>query len=144
MKRLLLAIVAAAGTALLTPGPGPLYAAGAGVASITQGTQSDTDYAKSFAAAGVKNVFATTQQVSCYTPEVPYFANNGPAEGYSGMSPCNSTATTGENTGPYPIQAGSNPGFPASTPMLVKNHSESDIRVDPTDPKQQHLIGTSK
>ena len=144
MKRLLLAILAASGTALLAPGPGPLYAAGAGVGSIAQGAQSDTDYANSFVAAGVNSVFATTQQVSCYTPEVPYFANNGPAEGYSGMSPCNGAATTGENTGPYAIQSGSNPGFPASSSMLVKNHSESDIRVDPTDPKHQHLIGTSK
>ena len=142
MKRLVLAIVAAAGTALVAPGPGPLYAVGGGVGSIAQGAQSDTDYANSFAVAGVRSVFATTQRVSCYTPEVPYFANNGPAEGYSGMSPCNGAATTGENLGPYPIQSGSNPGFPASTPMLVKNHSESDIRVDPTNPR--HLIGTSK
>ena len=41
-------------------------------------------------------------------------------------------ATTGENLGPYPTQAGSNPPYPANTPKLVKDHSESDIRVDPT------------
>jgi hypothetical protein len=60
------------------------------------------------------------------------------------MEACNARATTGEDIGatPYPSQAGSNPGFPAADSMLVKNHSESDIRVDPTDPK--HLIGSSK
>jgi hypothetical protein len=142
VKRPLLAILAAAGTALLMSGPGLIYAADSGVGSVPQGTQSDTDYSNSVLAAHVSNVFATTQKVSCYTPEVPFFTNNGPAEGYSGMSPCNGAATTGENLGPYPIQSGSNPGFPASTPMLVKNHSESDIRVDPTNPL--HLIGTSK
>jgi hypothetical protein len=109
---------------------------------VPQGTQSDPAYANSFAAAGVSNVFATTQRVSCYTPEVPYLTDNGPAEGYSGMSPCGGAATTGESPGPYPTQSGSNPGFPATTPMLVKNHSESDIRVDPTNPL--HLIGSSK
>ena len=60
------------------------------------------------------------------------------------MSQCPG-ATTGEDTGaagPYPTQAGSNPGFPATGPMLVKDHSESDIRVDPTNPK--HLIGSVK
>jgi hypothetical protein len=53
-------------------------------------------------------------------------------------------ATTGEDTGasaPYPTQAGSNPGYPATGPMLVKDYSESDIRVDPTNPK--HLIGST-
>lgn len=96
-------------------------------------------------AAAVTNVFATTQRVSCYRPEVFYdgtLASIG--NGYSGMSPC-SGATTGEDTGfakKYPTQLGSNPGYPAKGPMLVKNHSESDIRVDPTNPL--HLIGTSK
>src|SRR5215468_5339021 len=125
---------------LLTQGPGPIYAAGPGVGNVPQGTQSNAAYANSFAAAGVKNVFVTNQKVSCYTPEDPYFTVD-PAEGYSGMSPCPG-ATTGENTGPYPIQAGSNPGFPAKTAMLVKDHSESDIRVDPTN--HMHLIGSSK
>ena len=51
-------------------------------------------------------------------------------------------SNTGENLGPYPTQATSNPGYPAMTSMLVKDHSESDIRVDPINPS--HLIGSSK
>jgi hypothetical protein len=123
---------------------GSTLASASGVGNVPQGTQSDTAYAASAVKAGVTNVFATTQQTSCYRPEVPFFGNLGPANGYSGMSACGGAATTGEDTGltPYPSQAGSNPGFPAAEPMLVKNHSESDIRVDPTNPK--HLIGTSK
>ena len=116
--------------------------AGPGVGIVPQGTQTDTAYANSFKAAGVTNVDATTQKTSCFTPEVPYFANDGPAEGYSGASPCSGASNTGENLGPYPTQSTSNTGFPAMTPMLVKDHSESDIRVDPTDP--MHLIGSSK
>jgi hypothetical protein len=119
---------------------------GPGVGDIPQGTQSDASYAASFAAAKVTNVDATSGQVSCYRPEDPYFGNDGPNDGYTGMSPCPAAgATTGENTGasaPYPTQAGSNPGFPAAGPMLVKDHSESDIRVDPTNP--HHLIGSVK
>src|SRR5207302_11112149 len=114
-----------------------------GVGYVPQGTQSDASFAASFAAAGVTNVDATSAKVSCYRPEVPYFTV-GTAEGYDGMSPCPG-ATTGEDTGaagPYPTQVGSNAGYPAEGPMLVKDHSESDIRVDPTDP--MHLIGTSK
>jgi hypothetical protein len=112
-----------------------------------QGTQSDAAYAASAAAHGVTNVFATTQRVSCYRPEDPYFGTLAGAtglDGYSGMSACNGAATTGENTGasPYSSQIGSNAGFPAAGPMLVKDHSESDIRVDPTNPL--HLIGQSK
>ena len=110
-----------------------------------QGTQSDAAYAASAAAHGVTNVFATTQQVSCYRPEVPFFTSLASVgDGYTGMSPCNGAATTGEDIGatPYPSQVGSNAGFPAATPMLVKDHSESDIRVDPTNPL--HLIGQSK
>jgi hypothetical protein len=91
----------------------------------------------------VTNVFATTQKVSCYTPEVPYAPSLvSTGYGYTGMSPCAGAVSTGEDLGPYPSQAGSNPGYPAGGPMLVKNHSESDIRVDPTNP--MHLIGTSK
>ena len=118
--------------------------ASSGVGNVPQGTQSDATYAASAAVNGVANVFATTQRVSCYRPEDPYFGNLGPANGYTGTSPCGSAATTGEDTGaaPYPTQAGSNAGYPAAQPMLVKNHSESDIRVDPTNPK--HLIGSSK
>jgi hypothetical protein len=118
--------------------------AGPGVGVVPQGLQSDASYAASFAAAKVTNVDATSGQVSCYRPEVPYFVNDGTNDGYTGMSPCPG-ATTGENTGasgPYPTQVGSNPGYPAAGPMLVKDYSESDIRVDPTNPR--HLIGSSK
>ncbi len=124
----------------------PVFSAAlsSGIGSIPQGTQSNAAYAGSFAANKVTNVFATTQETSCYRPEVPYFTNDGPNDGYSGMSACNGAANTGENIGtvPYATQAGSNPGYPATEPMLVKDHSESDIRVDPTNPS--HLIGASK
>jgi hypothetical protein len=115
-----------------------------GIGNVPQGTQKDNAYARSFQKAGVTNVFATTQKISCYRPEVPYFRSDGPVDGYTGMSPCTG-ATTGEDTGaagPYATQVGSNPGYPAATPMLVKDHSESDLRVDPTNPR--HLIGQSK
>jgi hypothetical protein len=118
---------------------------GAGVGTVPQGTQADKAYAGSVQKAGVTNVFATTQRVSCYRPEVSAAAyNNGPSLGYDGESACPG-ATTGEDTGaaaPYATQVGSNPGSPMSTPQLVKDHSESDIRVDPTN--SQHLIGSSK
>jgi hypothetical protein len=124
----------------------PASASGAGVGIVPQGTQRDTDYANSATANHVKNVFATSQLTSCYRPEVPYAGNLGPTagDGYSGETACGNAATTGEDAGltPYPSQVGSNAGFPAATPMLVKNHSESDLRVDPTNPK--HLIGSSK
>jgi hypothetical protein len=115
-----------------------------GVGNIPQRTQTDKTYAKSNV--GVSNVFATTQQISCYRPEVSATAfNNGPNDGYSGETACNGTATTGEDTAPvnpYPTQLGSNTGYPMGGPQLVKDHSESDIRVDPTNPS--HLIGSSK
>ena len=142
MRRSFLAGLAAPVLTMAVLSPAPAHAADAGIGVVPQGTQSDAAYAASYATAGVTNVSATTQRVSCYTPEVPYFTNNGPAEGYSGMSPCGGAANTGESLGPYPSQGTSNPGSPASTPMLVKNHSESDIRVDPTNP--QHLIGSVK
>lgn len=118
--------------------------AAVGAGSLPQGAQTDAAYAKSFADANVTNVDATSGQVSCYRPEVAYFTSDGPNEGYTGMTPCTG-ATTGEDTGaagPYPTQAGSNPGYPAASPMLVKDHSESDVRVDPTNPL--HLIGSVK
>ncbi len=118
----------------------PPAAAGAG--NSPQGTQTDADYAASAANHGITNVFATTLKTSCYTPEAPYFTNLGPNDGYDGMSSCAGAANTGESLGPYPSQSGSNPGYPASSPMLVKDHSESDIQVDPTNPR--HLIGTVK
>ena len=115
-----------------------------GVGNVPQGTQSDQAYASSFKFSGVTNVFVTSRQVSCYRPEVPFAANNGPNDGYTGESPCPG-ATTGEDTGasgPYPTQVGSRPPYPASQAMLVKDHSESDIRVDPTNP--MHIIGSTK
>jgi hypothetical protein len=142
MRRNRLLVLAAPLSLLAALFASPPALASTGVGNVPQGRQSDAAYAASNA--HVSNVFATTQQVSCYRPENPYFGNLGPADGYTGMSPCGTQATTGEDTGttPYPSQAGSNAGYPAAAPMLVKNHSESDIRVDPTDP--MHLIGTSK
>jgi hypothetical protein len=121
----------------------PVSAAGSGVGNVPQGPQSDADYANSAALHNVANVFATSQRTSCYRPEVPYPGSLVGSDGYTGEEPC-SGATTGENIGtnPYPSQVGSNPGSPAAGPMLVKNHSESDLRVDPTNP--MHLIGSSK
>ena len=116
-----------------------------GVGNIPQGTQFDSAYAGSFAAAGVSNTIATTQQASCYRPEVSAAAfNDGPNDSYTGETACGNLATTGENTGvsEYPTQFGSNPGFPMAAPQLVKDHSESDIRVDPTN--ANHLIASSK
>jgi hypothetical protein len=105
--------------------------------------QSNADYEASYQANHVSNVDATTQKVSCYRPEVPFFTT-GTTDGYTGMTACR-RATTGEDTGaagPYPTQVGSAAGYPAAGPMLVKDHSESDIRVDPSNP--QHLIGSVK
>jgi hypothetical protein len=114
-----------------------------GVGVIPQGTQSNDAYAVSNAA--VTNTFVTNQQVSCYRPEVSATAyNDGLNDGYSGETACPG-ATTGEDTGfaaPYATQVGSNPGYPMSGPQLVKDHSESDIRVDPSNPN--HVIGSSK
>lgn len=120
----------------------PPVAAASGVGNVPQGTQTDSAYAASNA--HVSNVFATAQRVGCYRPEDPFSGNLGPANGYTGMTPCGARATTGEDIGAtaYPSQFGSNTGYPAGAPMLVKDHSESDLRVDPTDPN--HLIGTSK
>ena len=107
-----------------------------------QGVQSNVQYIASYNASGVKNVFATTQRTSCYTPEDPYFTSDGPNDGYTGMTACGGAANTGEDLGPYATQSTSRPGYPATSPMLVKNHSESDLRADPTNPR--HLIGSSK
>src|SRR6266436_6787599 len=80
----------------------PALAAGPG--DPPQGRQSDTSFAASYGTFHVSNVSATTQQVSCYTPEVEYFAALEPDQGYldGGMSACNGQATTGEDLGPYP------------------------------------------
>src|SRR6266699_2537096 len=102
-----------------------------------QGTQSDIVFAASYAANGVVNASATTQRVSCYAPEVPYLTALTAADGFpgGGETPCPG-ATTGEQTSGFATQDVSN------QPALVKDHSESDIRVDPANPL--HLIGQSK
>ena len=103
-----------------------------------QGRQTNAQFAASYAASAVVNVSATSQRVSCYTPQIEYFAMLGPTQGYldGGMSLCNGQATTGEDLGPYPTQNVVN------RPMRVKDKSESDIRIDPTNAR--HLIGQSK
>jgi hypothetical protein len=111
-------------------------------AAATTTGQTDTSFANSYSARTTTNAVATTQRTSCYTPLVPYALNDGPAEGYSGESACGGAANTGEQLSGYATQTGTNPGYPATTPMLVKGHSESNIAVDPTNPK--HVIGTSK
>ena len=81
---------------------------------------------------------ATTQRVSCYTPEVFYNGSLAPSEGYpdGGSTLCAGAATTGEDIGPYPSQNVSNPA------LRAKDFSESDLHVDPTNPR--HLIGVVK
>src|SRR5436853_1365130 len=115
----------------------------AGAGTSRPGGPSDTTYAASYAKAKVSNIAVTSQQVSCYRPEVPFFTK-GTTDGYTGMTPCPG-ATTGEDTGaagPYPNQVGSANGYPAAGPMLVNDHSESDLRVDPNHPN--HVIASSK
>jgi hypothetical protein len=131
MRNSIRVLLALAAVALAT-------AAGA-VAAPPQGYQSDASFAASYTAKGVQSVAATEQRTSCYTPETPYLDALTAADGYldGGMSPCNGAATTGEDLGPYPTQ-----DLTASNPMRVKDHSESDIRVDPANPS--HLIGQSK
>jgi hypothetical protein len=115
-----------------------LAASAAAAGALPQGSQSDAAFAASYTAKGVQSVLATTQRTSCYAPETLYFEALTAADGYldGGMSPCNGAATTGEHLGPYATQDVSNP------PMRVKDHSESDIRVDPANPL--HLFGQSK
>jgi hypothetical protein len=140
LRRTTLALVAA--LSIVTLAAAPAGTANTGVGSVPQGLQGDSDYAGSAARYGVTNVLATAQQTSCYTPEVPYLTSLAPTNAYSGMSPCANAESTGESPGPYPTQSGSNPGYPAATAMLVKDHSESDIRVDPTN--SSHVIASSK
>ena len=140
LRRTSLAIVATLAIVALAAVPASTDSLGIG--NVPQGTQSDTAYAAS--AAGVTNNLATNQRTSCYRPEVPYATSLFPANGYDGMTTCPG-ADTGEDTGlgsAYPTQAGSNPNYPATEPKLVKDHSESDIRVDPTN--ANHIIGQSK
>src|SRR5260370_22436359 len=107
---------------------------GPGVGNIPQGTQTEDSFADSFAANHVTNVFATTQQMSCYTPEVPFTVSDGPVDWYTGETPCNRAARTGETLLPYAPPHATNPGFPAPAPVLVNNHSESAIQLAPTNP----------
>jgi hypothetical protein len=111
--------------------------AATGASGPPQGTQADGAFAASYAGSNVSNVFATTQKVSCYRPEVDYTGALPAAQGYpgGGTTACPG-ATTGEDQGPYATQDVSNPS------RLVKDHSESDIRVDPKNPL--HVIGQSK
>src|SRR4029077_20206016 len=64
-----------------------------GIGNVPQGTQSDQTYADSFAANHVTNVFVTTQQVSCYRPEVPFAVSNGTSDGYTGGVSCSGATT---------------------------------------------------
>lgn len=121
-----------------------LVAAGAGVcvptadAAPPQGFQSNAAFAASYAQRGVTAVPATTQRVSCYAPQVFYQGALTPSQGYpdGGSTLCAGAVTTGESVGPFPTQDVANP------PLRVKDFSESDLRVDPTN--AQHLIGLSK
>ncbi len=110
----------------------------AAAAAPSQGIQTDAAFAASYAQRGVTSVAATTQRVSCYTPEVYYQGSLAPAQGYpdGGSTLCNGIATTGEDIGPYATQDVSNP------PLRAKDFSESDLHVDPTN--NRHLIGISK
>jgi len=129
-------LVALAVVAIVAFAAVPSSTASPGIGNVPQGTQADRAYTRS-GNNRVTNVLATTQRTSCYTPEVAFFTSLAPVNAYDGMSECTG-ANTGEDQGPYATQAGSNPGYPAAKAMLVKDHSESDIRVDPTNPK--HLI----
>jgi hypothetical protein len=115
-----------------------LAAPSALAAAPPQGVQSDAAFAASAAAKGVTNVSATTQRVSCYAPETLYVDGLTPADGYldGGGSACGGAATTGEDLGPYATQDVANPA------LRVKDHSESDLRIDPNN--ASHLIGQSK
>src|SRR5437868_3093531 len=65
-------------------------------AAPTPAAQSDASFAASYATAGVTNVSATTQRVSCYAPEVAYPDMLQAQDGYpdGGMTLCPG-ATTG-------------------------------------------------
>src|SRR5258708_36779315 len=67
-----------------------------------QGTQTDAAFADSFKSNHVTNVFATTQKISCYTPEVPYAGNLVRPNGYTAGTPRHSGAKKGEDPRPYP------------------------------------------
>jgi hypothetical protein len=112
-------------------------AAHAAATPLPQGTQPNAAFARSYSARHVTAVMATTQRVSCYAPEVPQLLGLAPTDGFpdGGGTACPG-ATTGEVIGPYTTQDVKPPA------LLVKDHSESDLHVDPTNPR--HLIGVSK
>ena len=107
-------------------------------AAPPQGVQSDAAFAASYAQRGVASVPGTTQRVSCYAPEVSYDGSLLPGLGFpdGGSTPCAGASTTGENIGPYATQD------VANAPLRAKDFSESDLHVDPANPR--HLIGVSK
>ncbi len=120
--------------------------AGGTVNGPPQGTQSDAAFAASYSAMHVTNVSATTQRTSCYKPETFYAGALPASAGYPGGGSTNCPAVapagapmTGENQGPFDTQDAVGTANPS---LLVKDHSESDIRVDPANPN--HLIGQSK
>src|SRR5690242_4490776 len=76
-------LLASAITTIASTTPPP---ADAGVGNVPQHLQADTTYAASYKAHGVTNVFVTSQQASCFRPEVPAKFNNGPNDGYTGLS----------------------------------------------------------
>jgi hypothetical protein len=124
-------LVGSVGTATAASGSGP-----------PQGVQTDAAFAASYAVHAVANVSATTQKTSCYRPEVFYDGALPASAGYpgGGTTTCPpAVPTTGESLGPYATQDAAGAGNPVA---LVKDHSESDIRVDPND--SRHLIGQSK
>jgi hypothetical protein len=136
MKHLVLAACLAASLLLGTA------SSAATTAGPPQGTQSDAQFAASFAARGVTAIDVTAQKTSCYRPEVAYSGSLGTAAGYpnGGATPCPAGGpNTGESVGPYATQDAAGAANPV---LLVKDHSESDIRVDPTNPN--HLIGETK
>ena len=110
----------------------------AAAAAPPQGIQPDATFAASYAQHTVTSIAATAQRVSCYSPEVYYQASLEPSQGFpdGGSTLCNGTATTGEEIGPYASQDVANP------PLKAKDFSESDIHVDPTNPR--HVIGVTK
>ena len=76
-------------------------AVAAGAATSALRTQTDAQFAASFASSGTTAVHVTARKVSCYRPEVAYFDALSAVEGYpnGGGTVCPG-ATTGESLGP--------------------------------------------
>src|SRR5947207_8926809 len=131
MRRVQLASLLVPVILAIASGPAPAAAAtGAVVGNVPQRTQSDWAYAGSFAKNGVTNVLATTQQTSCYRPEVPFFTV-GEARGYTGMTECPG-ATTTEDIGKtaYPNQAARVAGYAQRGTLLVNELSGDQVVVE--------------